>query len=95
MLAVAVEDQDVLEAPRQEVAQAGLDGGALALVALVPDQGCAGFAGFRRGFISRSVIDHEDVVELRKRSTGNVLDMGRLEICRNQRGHIGPVCATH
>ena len=67
MLPVGIENNHVLEAALQPVTQAGLDRLAFALVVLMHDHFRAGRARVGRGRIGRTVIDHEDVIELLQR----------------------------
>ena len=97
MLAVAIENLDVLEAAVGEGLEAGLDRRALAAVYLVADDFRAGFAGFCGGGIGGAVIEDHDVIELREGPFGDFEDVVFLAIGGDKRGDIRPVgkCPAH
>jgi hypothetical protein len=66
MLPIGIENNYVLESALQPMAQAGHDRRSLSLIALVNDDFGAGRTRRCRRLIGRTVIDHEDVIDLKQ-----------------------------
>jgi hypothetical protein len=50
------------------------------------DNFSAGFARTPSGVVARSIINHDDMIELLAGSTNNVTNMSFFAVCRNNRG---------
>src|SRR6266702_3478500 len=86
MLAVGIENDHVYELSIQPVSQACLDRFAFAAVLAMDNNFSAGFARASCSVIARSIIDHDDMIELLAGSTNNVTDMLLFAVRRNNRG---------
>ena len=91
MLAVAIENDDVVEVALEPVTQARLDRFAFAAVLRMDDDFRSRISRGGRGRIGRAVIDHQDMIELLERAPDHIGDMFFFEISGNDRRDRRPV----
>src|SRR5438105_4795545 len=89
MLSVGVEDDYEIDLSLQPMAQSSLDRLAFAAVLRMNDDFRAGFARALRRFISRAIIDNQNVVELLARSANHVPNMLFFVVSGNDRRGFG------
>ena len=85
MLAVSVENDYKIDIALQPMAQSGFYRFAFTEIFFVNDHFRAGFACALRGFISRAIVDNQNVVELLSSSSNDVADMFLFVVSGNDR----------
>src|SRR6266446_4900358 len=87
MLAIAVENNDVVEVAIQPMTQACLDRFAFAGILRMDNDLRSRILRASRGCIWRAVINHQNIVELLKRAPDNIGNVLFLEVSGNDRRH--------
>jgi hypothetical protein len=85
MLTVGVENNYEIDLPLQPMAQSGFDRLAFAAILRMNDHFRAGFTRAIRRFISRTVVDNQNVVELLTRSSNDIANMLFFVVSGNDR----------
>jgi len=87
MLTVGIENDHQIKLPLEPVTQSGFNRFAFALILFVNDHLRTGFARALGGFIGRSIIDHENIIELLSRPADDFTDVFLLVVGGNDRSN--------
>src|SRR2546423_8334239 len=91
MLTIRIKDHHVFAAAFEPVTQPGLDRFTFAPILRMNDKVDSGGLRSLCGSVPRSVINHQNMLELRARSLRHFADVPFLLICRNDRCNPRPV----